>query len=39
MNVRVQPQALTKVTSDVLVVPLLQGEQQGESVRTLDAPG
>lgn len=37
MNVRIQPQALTKVTSDILVVPLLQGEQQGESVRTLDA--
>ena len=36
MNIRVQPQALTKVTSDVLVVPLLQGEQQSESVRTLD---
>src|SRR5215207_6443499 len=36
MNVRIQQQALTKVTSDVLVVPLLQGEQQGESIRTLD---
>ena len=37
MNIRVQQQALTKVTSDVLVVPLLQGEQSGESVKTLDA--
>jgi leucyl aminopeptidase len=37
MNVRVQQQALTKVAGDVLVVPLLQGGQQGESVSALDA--
>ncbi len=38
MNLRIQPQALTKVASDVLVVPLLQGEQQSERVKALDTP-
>jgi leucyl aminopeptidase len=36
MNIRVQQQSLTAVESDLLVVPLAQGEQGNGSVQTLD---
>jgi hypothetical protein len=36
MNVRVQPHPLTALVSDLLAVPLVQGEQGGESVQALD---
>ena len=36
MNVRVQPQLLTRLVSDLLVVPLTQGEQHNDSVQALD---
>jgi len=36
MNVRVQRQLLTQLASDLLVVPLTQGEQHNENVQVLD---
>src|SRR6266508_3904831 len=36
MNVRIQQQPLTALEGDLLVVPLVQGEQSGESVQALD---
>ena len=37
MNVRIQSQALTAVRSDLLVLPVVQGQQNGPDVKTLDA--
>jgi leucyl aminopeptidase len=36
MNIRLQQQSLTKLESDLLVVPLAQGEQGGDNVQALD---
>jgi len=36
MNVRIQQQPLTMLECDLLVVPLVQGEQSGASVQALD---
>ena len=36
MNVRIQQQPLTTLECDLLVVPLVQGEQSGASVQALD---
>ena len=37
MNVRIQSQGLTAVRSDLLVLPVVQGQQNGPDVKTLDA--
>lgn len=37
MDIRVQQQSLTAIATDLLVVPLPQGEQTGASVQALDA--
>ncbi|HKA55010.1 MAG TPA: leucyl aminopeptidase [Candidatus Binatia bacterium] len=37
MNIRVQQQSLTSLESDVLVIPLTQGEQSNETVQVLSA--
>ena len=37
MNVRIQLQALTAVRSDLLVLPIVQGQQNGPDVKALDA--
>jgi leucyl aminopeptidase len=36
MNIRIQQQSLTTVESDLLAVPITQGEQTGDSVQALD---
>lgn len=36
MNIRIQQQSLPAVAADLLVVPLRQGEQTGDDVKTLD---
>ena len=37
MNIRVQSQAITKIKSDVLVVPLVEGQHENGAVHDLDA--
>ena len=37
MNIRIQSQGLTAVRSDLLVLPVVQGPQNGPDVKTLDA--
>ena len=37
MNVRIQSQALTAVRSDLLALPVVQGQQSGPDVKALDA--
>ena len=37
MNIRIQSQGLTAVRSDLLVLPVVQGQQNGPDVKTLDA--
>ncbi len=37
MNIRVQSQAITKIKSDMLVVPLAEGQHENGAVRDLDA--
>ena len=37
MNVRIQSQGLTAVRSDLLILPVVQGQQNGPDVKTLDA--
>ena len=37
MNIRTQSQGLTAVRSDLLVLPVVQGQQNGPDVKTLDA--
>src|SRR3954454_19517468 len=36
MNIRTQQQALTAIVADLLVVPVTQGEQNGDDVKSLD---
>ncbi len=38
MNIRTQQQALTAIVADLLVVPVAQGEQNGDDVKSLDRP-
>jgi leucyl aminopeptidase len=37
MNIRIQQQALTAIVADLVVVPVAQGEQNGDDVKSLDS--